>query len=305
MRESGVNTMKHYKIYGMHFLSDFEFVQLPPLSEEETMEPVRFRILEGVIPKEYKRDSTCYSEIDTKVCFLSNSTCYLWVENGSSITYEKKQGALESNLNAYLLGWGLAMLCFQQGKPAIHCSCVADDRGALLVSGRSGSGKSTVTSLLLASGYTLVADDMVVVDIGTEKTAYALPAFPYQKLCRDAAEQSRIPMEEMLYIDERKDKFLVPYKGAFPKKPLPIRGMILLDWCEKEEIGVMEITGVDKLYACVDALFLRVLFKDGLYRKENVEAGLKLASCIPIYWVSRSKEYHSASEVVDAIKRIE
>lgn len=297
--------MNHYRIYGMHFLSDFDFVQLLPLSEEEMMEPVRFQILEGVIPKEYKRDSTCYSEIDTKVCFLSNSTCYLLVENGSSITYEKKRGALESNLNAYLLGWGLAMLCFQQGKPAIHCSCVADDRGAVLVSGRSGSGKSTVTTQLLKEGYTLVADDMVVVDMGTEKMAYALPAFPYQKLCRDAAEQCKISMEEMLYIDERKDKFLVSYKGAFPKKPLSIRGMILLDWCEEEKIVVTEIVGVDKLYACLDALFLRALFKDSLYRRENVEAGLKLASCIPIYLLSRSKEYHLASEVVDAIMRIE
>lgn len=297
--------MNHYRIYGMHFLSDFDFVQLLPLSEEEMMEPVQFQIREGVIPKEYKRDSTCYSEIDTKVCFLSNSTCYLLVENGSSITYEKKRGALESNLNAYLLGWGLAMLCFQRGEPAIHCSCVADDRGALLLGGRSGSGKSTVTTQLLKEGYTLVADDMVIADVEEQGRAYVLPAYPYQKLCRDAAEQCGMPMEEMLYIDEKKDKFLVPYKGAFPKKPLSIRGMILLDWCEEEKIAVTEIVGVDKLYACVDALFLRALFKDSLYRRENVEAGLKLASCIPIYLVSRSKEYHSASEVVDAIKRIE
>lgn len=297
--------MNHYRIYGMHFLSDFKFVQLLPLSEEEMMEPVRFQILEGVIPKEYKRDSTCYSEIDTKVSYLSNSSCYLLVENGSCITLERKPGASEANLNAYLLGWGLAMLCFQQGKPAIHCSCVADDRGALLVSGRSGSGKSTVTTQLLKEGYTLVADDMVIVDVEEQGRAYALPAYPYQKLCRDAAEQCGMPMEEMLYIDEKKDKFLVPYRGAFSKKPLPIRGMILLDWCEEEKIAVTEIAGADKLYACVDALFLRALFKKSLYRRENVETGLKLASCIPIYLVSRSKEYHSASEVVDTIKRIE
>lgn len=297
--------MNHYRIYGMHFLSDFEFVQLAPLPEEEQMELVQFQIREGVIPREYKRDSTCYSEIDTGISYLSNSSCYLLAENGSCITYERKPGASAANLNAYLLGWGIAMLCFQQGKPAIHCSCVADDRGALLLGGRSGSGKSTVTTQLLEDGYTLVADDMVIADVEEQGRAYALPAYPYQKLCRDAAEQCGMSMEEMLYIDEKKDKFLVPYRGAFPKKPLPIRGMILLDWCEEEEIAVTEITGVDKLYACVDALFLRALFKGSLYRKENVEMGLKLASCIPIHLLSRSKAFHPVSEVADAVKKID
>lgn len=296
--------MKHYKIYGMHFTSDFELIQLKSLSKEEALEPIQFTIEEGIVPDEYKFERMCYSKIDQRLSFLSNRTCYLLIENGNRITYEKKSGAKDTNLNAYLLGWGVAMLCFQQNRPAIHCSCVADERGAVLISGRSGSGKSTVTTALLQEGYSLVADDMVIVETDESGKSYALPAFPYQKLCRDVAVKSEIPLEDMIYIDEDKDKFLVPYKGEFPKGPVPIRAMVFLGWDECEQVTVQEIKGADKMHACLDALFLKVLFRENLYCLENGMACLKLASSIPIYEVKRSQESNTVREVVAEIRKL-
>ena len=47
--------MKHYKLYGMHILSDFEFVQLEAL-EEIDKEQADVIICEGVIAEEYKKE---------------------------------------------------------------------------------------------------------------------------------------------------------------------------------------------------------------------------------------------------------
>jgi len=296
--------MKHYKIYGMHFVSDFEFVQLKALSPEEEKEPVVFTILEGVVPQDYKWERNCYSHIGKEISFLANRTCFLLVKNGTGIVYEKKPGADTNNLNAYLLGWGIAMLCFQLGKAAIHCSCVADENGAILISGRSGGGKSTVTTTLLERGYSLVADDMVVVDKGENGAVYAFPAFPYQKLCRDVAVNGNCSLEEMLYIDEKKDKFLVPYKGHFETRPIPVRAMIILSWSEESEIKVEEITGADKLHACIDSLFLKVLFKDYLYCMENVTTCLQIAAGVPMYAVSRSKKHSTVKDLADNLEKM-
>lgn len=295
--------MNHYKIYGMHFTSDFAFIQLETLSGKEAEEPVIFTVSEGIIPKEYKLEKSCYSRIGKPVSYLANHTCYLLVENGNRIVYERKPRAEDNNLNAYLLGWGLAMLCFQQGKASIHCSCVADKDGAILISGRSGSGKSTITTAFLKAGYTLVTDDMAVITHDDTGKICALPAYPYQKLCRDAAEKDGMDLKGLIYIDEKKDKFLIPYKGTLPTEPLPIRAMLILDWKDETGVRINSIEGVNKLYACMDTLFLKVLFKENLYCAENVTACLQLASAVPIYAVSRKKRCDTAGDVVKKLTK--
>ena len=292
--------MKHYNLYGMHILSDFEFVQLEPL-EEIHKEKADVLICEGVVADEYKKDRECYSKIRKEVSYMANHTCYLLIEHGNKITYEKKPNAKENNLNAFLLGWGIAIICYQKEQLAIHCSCVADDTGAVLISGTSGSGKSSITSYLLKKGYKLVADDMAVVSVDENGVAYALSAFPYQKLCRDIAMESGIKEEEMIYIDENKDKFLVPYKGDFVRKPVPVKAMIILGFSESDTVISGEIQGVDKIYACVNSLFLRGLLKKKAYYPENISSCLKLASCIPIYYVSRPLDVDTKEEVINTI----
>lgn len=292
----------NYKIYGMHLVSDFEFVQLIEIPEENAGYLESIAIVEGIIPDEYKKDKVCYSHIDKKVSYLSNKTCYLLVEDGERITYEKKQGANLANLNAYLLGWGLAMLFYQREKLAIHCACVANKDGAIMICGKSGGGKSTMTSLFLERGYSLVADDMAIVEYKEDGLVYAAPAFPYQKLCRDAAVQNGFVPEELIYIDENKDKFLVPYRGTFKTDPIPIRAMINIAFSEEGGIECGEIQGIEKLSACIESLFLKVLFKGNLYSRENVEKCLQLASAVPIYYLRRTHK-HDARECMNAILR--
>lgn len=295
--------MKYYKLYGMNVVSDFDFVQLESLLMREEMKNIDVRIREGIVPNEYKFDKECYSHVDKKISYLSNRTCYLLIENGVSIVYEKKENANLNNLNAYLLGWGIAILCYQRGDLAIHCSCIANEKGAVLLSGTSGSGKSSITACLLQDGFDLVADDMAIVHVREDGKAYAMPAFPYQKLCRDIAKKSNCSEDEMIYIDENKDKFLVPYKGRFPKKPVPVHAMIMLGFSAEEKVVSKEVKGIDKMYACADSMFIKGLLKENLYSLENVNNYLKLASCIPIFGVLRPREQDTRDEVVKEIRK--
>ena len=207
--------MYYYKLYGMRIHSDFEFVQLIELSEAERLLEPEIVIQEQVLPQEIKKEQECYCHIDKEKSVIVNSYCYLLMEQGEKIFYERKSQATHELLSAYILGWGISVLFHQRGQLAIHCSCVAKDGTALFVSGNSGSGKSTITSGLLEKGYSFMADDMSVVKMEENGDVFATAAFPYQKLCRDVAEMIAVSMEEMVYIDEEKDKFLVPYKGTF------------------------------------------------------------------------------------------
>lgn len=296
--------MKHYKVYGMHIASDFEFVQLKPLQEGAEKEKTQIYILEGVVPDIYKFQKECYSQIDKKISYLSNRTCYLLAEGGEKLIYEKKGDAKDTNLNAYLLGWGIAMLCYQRGEMAIHCSCVYNEKGAVMISGTSGSGKSSVTAFLLKKGYALLADDMTVLRKEEQQEIYAAPAFPYQKLCRDAADENGVLKDKAIFIDEKKDKFLIPYEGHFSDKPVKVRAMVILGYINGNRVEYGELEGMEKVYACMGAWFLKGLLKEKMQSPEIVNQCLYLASKIPVYYILRPVETDSRNEVADILTKL-
>lgn len=295
--------MFHYKLYGMHIVSDFELPQLISLSGAESDLLPQITIQERELPKEYKREQECYFVIDKEKSYVSNSYCYLLMENGVKLFYEKKENATPQLLNAYLLGWGIATLVYQRGELGIHCSCVKKDGRAILISGNSGSGKSTVTNELLKRGYSFMADDMSVVKM-TEEEAIATAAFPYQKLCRDAAQACGMPYEEMIYVDEDKDKFLVPCKDIFEDKPAPVKAMVILTRTKEDRINVQELIGADKFRACMDSLFLSPLLGEDLYKPENGVRVMKFASRIPLYQISRPVGRNTKEEIMEEILKI-
>ena len=295
--------MFHYKLYGMHIVSDFELKQLTNLSGTESDLLPQITIQEKELPKELKREQDCYFVIAKEKSYISNSYCYLLMENGEKLFYEKKENVTPQLLNAYLLGWGIATLVYQRGELAIHCSCVKKDGRAILISGNSGSGKSTVTNELLKRGYSFMADDMSVVKM-IEEEVIATAAFPYQKLCSDAALACGMPYEEMIYVDEDKDKFLVPCKDIFEDEPVPVKAMVILTRTKEDRINVQELIGADKFRACMDSLFLSPLLGEDLYKPENGVRVMKFASRIPLYQISRPVGRNTKEEIMEEILKI-
>lgn len=64
------------------------------------------------------------------------------------------------------------------GRQALHASGVVIDERALLICGRSGSGKSTIAFSLGCSGHRQIADDAVVLDLGAGVAALPLAFSP-------------------------------------------------------------------------------------------------------------------------------
>lgn len=284
--------MFFYKVYGVTVASDLFFPQLV-VSEATTGYDVLIekaelsQEIQKVLPeKKY--------EFGKEYSWLSNTTCQIQVYAGNRITYALTGTGHPEWLQTYILGYGLSMLALQRGMLPIHCSVVADEAGAVLIAGESGTGKSTATTGFLKAGYTLMADDMAWVD-GT----MVYPAFPYQKLCRDVVEREGYHPEELIYIDEQKDKFLARYRGEFSTEARPMKGFILLYLTSEEKVMAKELTGFDRMHVYVGNLFLRKLMtREQKYAPYIGEIGLKMASKVPLLCVGRPVAGNTTEEVV-------
>lgn len=288
--------MYFYQLFQLRIQSDIPILQLIPIDICETVDII---IEAGTIPEDIieKEEQKIYYEFGDTRSWLVNNYVRLLMENGNHITYSKKDRCPDMYLTSYLLGWGMSMTCLQRNMLAMHCSVVTDGRKAYLISGESGSGKSTVTRELLLKGYKLMADDMTLVNLEDDQVVVT-PAFPYQKLCRDAAMHCGKPMDELIYIDEAKDKFLVPCYEIFENKTLPIGGLMILFRHTGEEVTFQNIEGINKLHAYANNLFLRHLLKDKKYNPKLGSLMLKMASKTPICTIGRPDGKDTVPEIL-------
>lgn len=286
--------MYYYKLYGVLIASDLFFPQLV-ISEDTTRYDVMIEKTELSEELQNLLSEKKY-EFGREYSWLSNTTCQIQVYDGNRITYALTGQGHPEWLQTYILGYGMSMLALQRDMLPIHCSVVADERGAVLIAGESGAGKSTATTAFLKDGYTLMADDMAWAD-----GEMVYPAFPYQKLCRDVVEREGYDMDELIYIDEQKDKFLARYRGEFSTEGRPMKGFILLHLTPEEKVVTRELTGLDRLHVYVGNLFLRKLMtREQKYAPYIGKIGLEMASKVPLLCIGRPVEGNTAEEVVQA-----
>lgn len=287
--------MFYYKIYDLNLTSDLSFPQLMPGNDGSTDVEIISDHVNSLIPSHSSEISYDFS---SDASWLENRICYLLIQNGNKISYQLKPGGNEIYLRTYILGWGMSMLAMQRNEAAMHCSAVSNQNGAFLFCGESGSGKSTLTNAYLTRGYQLMADDMALVEYDKSGFAKVKAAFPYQKLCRDAALRSGHSLEQLIYIDEEKDKFLVPCHDIFNAVPKVIKGMIILIKAPVTGVQCQKLQGLDVFHACANNLFMRHLLKENKYAPQTGSLCLKIASCVPVYVILRPDGVDTTQEVI-------
>jgi serine kinase of HPr protein (carbohydrate metabolism regulator) len=96
----------------------------------------------------------------------------------------------------------------------VHASCVVKDGRAVLISGRSGSGKSDLALRLIDRGFTLVSDDRTIVRREGDRLVASCPATIAGKL-----EIRGIGIVDMPHEDGVAVALLVELKGEVPRFP--------------------------------------------------------------------------------------
>lgn len=305
--------MKRYSLYGLIIETEVEFLQLTKVSEDNSSPADviirQDKCADEVIDYLTKADAlNCRYEIGLNYSCFMNKGGYYVIKDGREIIFETKEGYTPESLSSWLLGYAFAMLLLERRTLAIHCSAVcrdkeSEDDGAILISGEPGAGKSSLTKKLLEDGYKIMADDVAAVRLEDEVTVY--PAFPYQKLVRNEVEKRGLNKDELIYINEDKDKFLVPVGDAFCAEPRRIKFMVFIVVSDVPEVQVKKLSGIEQLMAFRTNLFLHRLRGKWENDQEVLNLCLRAAGKCPVYLVIRPKDVDSVAKMAEIVKNAE
>lgn len=172
-----------YKVYDFTIKSMLELPELP-----QSIEPAEVYIRRGSVnwrPPFLEWDRTFLEANLAETLLYWDGVGSCCISEGREIIIDPLADADEQSLRLFVLNAALTVLVQQRGYLVLHGSAVVIAGGVVVFLGVSGQGKSTLAAALHQRGYSVVADDIVVIDSQASRHI-VLPGFPRLRLLPDA-----------------------------------------------------------------------------------------------------------------------
>jgi hypothetical protein len=128
------------------------------------------------------------------------------VQGGDKVSICPYEDADDASVNLFLEGPVLGAVLHQKQLLPFHGSSFEYNKKGIIICGRSGAGKSSVTTAFCQNGAKYINDDISPVKIGTTKTVI-LPYKTRIKLWDDALKELNIENNELEKIRPQMDKY--------------------------------------------------------------------------------------------------
>jgi hypothetical protein len=159
--------------------------------------------------------------------FFSEAGAFL-VRDGREIIIDPIPEADERVVRLSLLGPALALLLHQRGQLVLHASAVAIAGRVVAFLGEQGRGKSTTAAVLHGRGHSMVADDVLAIDMRSD-SPLAIPSFPQFKLWPESAGAIGESPEVMPLLHPAFTKRACCVMQGFAQTSLPLARLLILE----------------------------------------------------------------------------
>ncbi|MCG8469527.1 MAG: hypothetical protein MJB57_15195 [Gemmatimonadetes bacterium] len=295
--------MHTYFVHGLHVRSALELPDLVS-SEDENVDVV-IHCREQSVHLPDPRDAVGVDEVCEPTpgrfaltvpglaSFLAIEGSEIWVEHAPEVELDAVRSAL--------LGAVLGALLHQRRMLALHTSCVQTPRGAVLFSGASGAGKSSLAGALMKRGYPLLADDLTAVGVSEDGAPTAFPAIPSLRLWADSAAKLKYPLD----LHGRPELTLEKYRldaTEFCAEPQPVHAFFCLTPHTGSGIAVESVEPLHRVAYVVNGTY-RAGFIDGLgVHDAYFELAMRLARSAEFARVRRPLTAFMLDELVERIE---
>jgi hypothetical protein len=290
--------VKYYTAYGLKIKSE---IDLPELKQVDSTE-FDTSVVYGDVPKEIKnptKKGVAFQAKENEFLLNVKDVADFYVINGKEIVVSKNENASDSEVNLFLLGSAFGAVIFQKRKIPFHGSSVIINDQAVIVSGVSGVGKSTIVANLVRMSYPLLSDDVTVLE-SENNNIIASFGFPQVKLWLDSLEQMKIESTNLKKIRPQLEKYKYPIFNFIEDKKV-VSSVFIIKRKNTEGVEIEEIKGSEK-FKILSANTYRKQFVEALnVKNEHFKIIAGMASKVNLYVIQRPNIHNTIDEISNLI----
>jgi hypothetical protein len=292
---TGAGTEALYSIHGLTVSSEFPLPELPAGAGTADLSIRRAKV-----------PSTLSNARERGVLFDASPEGYLLrvpgvgrflARDGREILVEPDGGSA-LDIATFVLGSPLSALLHQRGVLLLHASGVLGAKGAILLAGHSGRGKSTAAAALALRGYPVITDDAAVVTLDPDGRPVVHSGGTRINLWQDALDRLGHTGEVGRRVREGIEKFAVPVPISVDPTPKPLVKVFLLGTHNRSEVVVESLADGAKF----EALRRHTRIVRAMRGLGNAASHFRIASAVaagtPIVSILRPIGRDSLDEVV-------
>jgi len=225
----------------------------------------------------------------------------IYVKDGKEVIIDKDYCSDMSAVSVYLLGSVMGALLHMRDYVPMHASTVLTDKGAILFTGVSGAGKSTIAYALHRRGYKVITDDIAPIKFCKEQLV-VYPGYPKFKLWEDSLKINRSFDIEKDQIRDSFNKYYVNFSEEIEDKPYPIHKIYHLRTHNDDKILTIEKTKeIDRLKVLTANTYRRAYIKGLKKEIPHFRVKVKLAK-LPMTTIDRPQRPDNFEEYVDRVE---
>lgn len=226
--------MHIYSLYGLNVECDFSFPFLTPLNQTRNIE-LTIKHKPNLKFNHKIRSQETISNLSISNANIENKYYKCIITNGSLIEYKFKKKESNISLLMNFLHMPFAFAMFQKGYLPIHGMSFLHDKKTIIMAGMSGSGKSSLSSIL-SKTHQIRSEDITCVTCKDHKM-YSMPSFPitlseagYSKHLKKFSSEKISRKRNINYLNDKYDN----------KKLVEVDKLYILEWGDCEEIKKLD-----------------------------------------------------------------
>ncbi|ABW26935.1 phosphoenolpyruvate carboxykinase (ATP) [Acaryochloris marina] len=227
--------MSHfYSAYGLTLQSEIKLPELIPTLATDADVWIHFDAITDS-PLQTGDTLHCYQNNDSGMYLYWQGVGTFLIQEGQDVLIDLEIDLDEDRLRLFILGAVMGVVLHQRGFLVLHASAVALEGEAVAFIGQKRWGKSTMAATLHDRGHSLIADDVVALEVQRHQIQVQ-PAFPQIKLWPDAVTCIGKQPEDLPRLGARLEKRNHQLSSGFMSDILPLRYIFVLG--QGEEVAI-------------------------------------------------------------------